>query len=250
MFDNFFRNIIDFFIPPKCAVCKELSDNLICDSCKAGFIPITEPFCKKCGMPLDISEYNDSICADCRGKEWHFERAVSAGVFTGTLREAVLNLKYNDMVRTLSQDLAKFMIDNITLPENIDYFTPVPIHKNMEKVRGYNQSILIAGHLSAHYEIPVIVDLIQKVTDTPLQHFLTREQRQSNINKAFKVDFKLKDENIAIIDDVFTTGMTADACARALKRAGAKNVYVLSVARAVSKDFILKYKQIVKDTAE
>jgi len=242
MTDNFERRIIDFFIPPKCAICKELADHLVCDECRAEFIPIVAPFCKKCGMPLDIGAAHDFICADCRNKNWHFVSAISAGVFTGTLRDAILNLKYHDMVRTLAKDLALFMAENIALPENIDFLAPVPLHKKSENMRGYNQSLLIAKHLGKYFDVPVIADLLKKVHDTPMQHFLSREKR-AQINRAFEANTKLDGENIAIIDDVFTTGMTANACARALSRAGAGDIYILSVARAVPRELILKFRE-------
>jgi len=242
MANNFKKEIIDFFIPPKCAVCKELADHLVCDKCRADFIPIAAPYCKKCGTPLDIGAAHDFICADCREKNWHFSAAISAGVFTGTLRDAILNLKYDDMVRTLAKDLAQFMMENIDFPDNVDYITPVPLHKKSENMRGYNQSLLIAMHLGKYLKIPVVADMLKKVHDTPMQHFLTREKR-ANINRAFEANVKLEGENIAIVDDVFTTGMTANACARALKRVGAGEIYILSAARAVPRELIIKYKE-------
>jgi len=243
MTDKLYKKIIDFFVPPKCEVCEEIGHALICDKCKHNFISIPKPVCCKCGIPLDSNAYNtDGSCADCRKTDWFFTSAIAAGVFTGELRTAILNLKYNSMVRTLSEPLTEFLLKNITLPEDIDYLCPVPIHKKMMTIRGYNQSLLIAEQISKSKSIPVIADLINKDIDTPLQHLLSREERQANINRAFKANTTLSNENIAIIDDVFTTGMTVNACARALKKVHSGKVYIITIARAVPKELLVFYK--------
>ena len=114
----------------------------------------------------------------------------------------------------------------------IDAVIPVPLSPSGLKERGFNQALLLAYHLSKKKNLPLLMDVLQKVADTPPQVGLSAKERAANVRKAFACRKKLSDMSILLIDDVMTTGATVNACSKQLLKAGAKNVYVLTLSRA------------------
>jgi competence protein ComFC len=114
----------------------------------------------------------------------------------------------------------------------IDAVIPVPLSPSGLKERGFNQALLLAYHLSKKKNLPLLMDVLAKITDTPPQVGLSAKERAANVRKAFACRKKLSDMSILLIDDVMTTGATANACSKELLKAGARNVYVLTLSRA------------------
>jgi competence protein ComFC len=169
-----------------------------------------------------------------------FDFARSALVFTRTLRELIHHLKYTDRVSLAKPlgDILKECLDREAFTG--DVVVPVPLHRSRERVRGYNQAKLIAARLGR----PVESGLVRRCKNTPSQTGLTRNQRVRNLAGAFEVRDRVNG-SVILVDDVYTTGSTMNEIARTLKRAGARRVEVLTVARVVKDN----YRMELADTA-
>ncbi len=202
----------------------------ICSECWEGILPHNGPGCQKCGKPF-VSGISTK-CSDCIQSEPAFESARSFGSYSGTLKKAVNLFKYHGIKR-LAEPLSDIM-HQISIP-SVDAVIPVPLYKKRLRQREFNQSALLAKHTAEHLGIPLIIDSLIKVSDTTPQVGMNSKERFNNIKKAFIIKNRsiIRDRNILLIDDVFTTGATARECSRMLKKAGAQNVYVRTLAHGV-----------------
>jgi len=218
-----------------CLVCgRECRDTnlLICDNCKNILIPITSHVCEKCGNPIPENSY---ICDECKNTEWFFDKARAAYIFDDYSKKIVYNLKYYGK-KFAAKHISQKLIVPLGSFESPQLFIPIPLHEKRLKERGFNQSELIANALSELTTIPICTTAIKRAIETETQTGKNKEERKANIVGAFKVTDKSKiiNKNIVLIDDVFTTGATANECARVLKKSGAAKVYVLTVLKTVS----------------
>ncbi len=179
----------------------------------------------------------DFLCGECREKKCHFAKAIAVGVYEGTLSEAIHILKYQKrqaMAKYLNAVITNVLLQRLT---DSDIIIPVPLHKKRLNERGFNQSLLIAHHLSNRLSIPLCMDGLQRTRWTRPQIELSRDERLKNVRGAFAVraDFKpahtIKDKRVILVDDVYTTGATVNECAKVLKKAGASEVVVFTIAR-------------------
>lgn len=159
----------------------------------------------------------------------------SWGIFTGPLRKAIHRMKYKRDI-SLGDRLSEVLFELVDqLGWRFDLVTAVPLNPARAKERGYNQSALLAIPVALAYNIPYKSNAIRRVKNTRSQVGLTRNERKENVHGAFEANANLvKGRSLLIIDDVCTTGATLEACAQALKTAGARQVYGLTLARAVS----------------
>jgi len=196
--------------------------------------------CVLCQQPLSaVHRMSDRepLCGLCRRGLYQFDRLRSFGPFDGVLRGLLHLFKYNrvgPLARPLAQLLGVVLHEDPTLGA-ADIVLPVPLHPRRERARGYNQALLLARELARSLELPLDSSLLIRTRDTPSQTGLTPRQRRLNVRGAFAVTprSRVKGKRILLIDDVATTGATLDACARALKRAGAARVEAVTVARVV-----------------
>lgn len=235
-----FQTLIDFILPPRCPTCavRVFEDGHFCAKCWADFSLITEPFCDQCGMPFDYEIDAGSICGSCLDKKPDFDCARSVFRYEGKGRSLVLALKNNRSFVGFSA-LARLMLLSRSYFAEADIIIPVPLHPVRMLVRRFNQSSLIADAyaVAARGGARVEHSLLKRVKNTPSQGTMSRDKRRKNVRTAFSVDEKaaekIQGKNILIIDDVYTTGATLNACAKTLKKAGAANVSVLTLARVV-----------------
>lgn len=179
-------------------------------------------------FPLD----SEGRCALCRNGLRGFDAAYCYGSYEGALRELIHLYKYG-RVRTLAKPLGNLLAAALPREERFDAVTAVPLHWRRQWQRGFNQSELLARIMAARYGIPV-VGALRRVRATATQASLSNTNRRRNVATAFECRRgakALKGKRILLIDDVMTTGSTAAACARVLKRAGAAKVALLAVAR-------------------
>ncbi len=173
-------------------------------------------------------------CGYCRRGVFVFEQARSIGWYEGNLRELIHLLKY-DGFRPLSKPLGRILAGKIPEPEGaaFDLVLPVPLHSNRQRRRGFNQSALLAEELSKIYRIPAGSKDCVRVRDTPPQTGLRAAERRKNVEGAFHVPRPqgVQGRRVLLVDDVLTTGATANSCSRALLEAGAKGVWVATLAR-------------------
>jgi ComF family protein len=202
----------------------------ICTECWQGILPHNDPGCQRCGKPF-VSGIS-TTCAECIQSEPAFESARSFGSYSGTLKKAVNLFKYHGIKR-LAGPLSDIM-HRISIP-SVDAVIPVPLYKKRLRQREFNQSALLAKRISEHLGIPLILDCLIKVSDTTPQVGMNSKDRFKNVKKAFiiKDSSVIRDRNILLVDDVFTTGATVRECSGILKKAGARNVYVITLAHGV-----------------
>jgi ComF family protein len=195
---------------------------------------IAEFFCVSCrtpfqnGFPLDA----EGRCALCRSSLRGFDAAYCFGSYEGTLRELVHLYKYG-RIQTLSRPLGELLAAALPLDERIDAVTPVPLHWRKQWQRGFNQAELLARGMARRRGVPV-VRALRRVRSTQTQAGLSNTARRRNVAAAFQCRRgaqTLAGRRVLLIDDVMTTGSTAAACARVLKRAGVARVVLLTVAR-------------------
>jgi len=238
---HWFKTGLGLVYPEICQLCHsrraEPRDGLVCPQCRSHVHFIRPPFCQRCGLPFDGKLTTPFQCANCLELELHFSSARSAVVAKTVVLEAIHRYKYSHAL-WFEPFLAGLLLSEAVplLPrENWDFIVPVPLHPLKLREREFNQAERLAAHLSRAANIPLDGKSLRRVTPTATQTRLTRAQRAANMKNAFTVppDTRLTGMRIILVDDVFTTGATTSACARALHRAGAANVCVWTVARGL-----------------
>jgi len=232
------KNLINLVYPLHCASCKKPLDpennSSICGHCIGLIKPNPAPYCIHCGRSVDTA---GCACDDCLKNRPAFSRALSACLYEGKLKELILQFKYNGKL-ALSGDLSglisDFLYNNPDILEGVDMITFVPSSADRVIKRGFNQSKVLAKHLSDSYGIPM-ADYIEKIASTKNQNELARQDRLSNLKNAFRAkgSVNLTGLTILIVDDVMTTGATLNECAIALLKAGAGSVRCLTLARGL-----------------
>lgn len=225
---------LDLVFPPKCLLCGAYGSLDACKTCRAGFAPIAPPLCERCGVATDGMAAECGDCSD--GPGWSFARARAAGHFSGTLRQAILRLKYGDKRRLaapLGTYLGEYLAANPISAAPVDLIVPVPLHRSRMRDRGFNQSELIAREAAAILDVPAVTNLLARARRTRPQAELHASLRATNVRDAFTAAESpiLRRARVLLIDDVLTTMHTVDECARALTNAGVAEVYVAAVAR-------------------
>jgi ComF family protein len=176
------------------------------------------------------------LCRYCATGAYAFERLRSYGEYDGPLGELIRVFKYRGVLALkdfLATCMARTAREEFELGE-IQAIVPVPLHRSRERERGFNQSAVLARVLGRQLGLPVREALLLRHRKTRPQTGLTFAQRRQNVRGAFSVRPGVAIDNLRIllVDDVYTTGATAHACAKALRRAGARSVVVLTIARA------------------
>ena len=227
---------LTLLFPPRCEVCGTLQEPVVCARCLQQFAAITEPYCRQCGLPLDPLAKTSGHCAACNDEPPLFDAARSAGLYDGALRRAIHVFKY-ELVRALATPLAEFLATRVTLPFPVDCLCPVPLHPARERMRGFNQSLLLAEQLGLRWQVPVESQLLTRTLNTLPQMSLPHDQRRLNIRDAFMSAGPVRGRSICLVDDVFTTGSTLRECTRVLRRADAGRILVVTLARATRQFF-------------
>lgn len=235
--ESLFRDLLDFVYPPHCGVCEgELrrGDGIVCADCWRSLEAITSPFCQKCGLPL--STPND-LCSACEVRAHLFSFARSYGLFDELFQKIIHLFKYRRKL-SLAGPLSALMTQIVEVDRRffcLEALVPVPLHPVKRRVRGYNQSQLLAQNLSRATGWPLLQGILFRTVNTRSQSKLSLGERATNVRNAFQVrdPGQVRDKRILLVDDVLTTGSTADACSSALLSAGAVQVSVVTVARAV-----------------
>ena len=221
----------------KCIFCgDELNKDSLyscCDNCNDN-LPFISFSCSRCGLP--ITEEDSGGCPDCKINNYNFVSSKSVFIYEKEIVKIIYSFKYSGK-KYLAKSLARFLVDLYSVSNlSVDYVTSVPMFYKKEKQRGYNQSKLLADEFSKITNIKFL-PLCSKVKDIPSQTSLSYKDRKENVkgcfdfNKEYNKD--IKNKNILIIDDLLTTGSTASELSKVLLEAGAKECYVLTLARAV-----------------
>ena len=215
----------------------------VCLTCRTELVPIGSPQCTICGVPFDGVGV-DHQCGRCLEKRPIFDQARSVGRYAGSLRKLVHGLKYQRRVE-LARPLGRLLLSVRRRFGGIghyDLIIPVPLHSKRMRQRGFNQAALLASSWypsssqgDAEVSLPpMVTDIVKRVRHTPSLTGLNRKERRTVIRGAFDVTEpgRIRDRAILLIDDVCTTGATADACAKVLKKHRARRVDLLTLGRA------------------
>jgi ComF family protein len=219
---------LNILFPQKCLGCGEEGE-LICPTCRRSLPAIIPPICPQCGRPQSSS----IMCPSCVAGRYAIDGIRSPLKFEGVAREAIHQFKYKNL-RSLAGPLASVMGEYLVkYPLQVQLLVPVPLHAKRLKERGYNQSSLLAGELSKITGLPLANDLVVRIKYLgPQAKTRNAEERRQNVKTAFACGTStLRGGDILLIDDVSTSGATLDACAAALKSAGANSVWGLVAAR-------------------
>jgi len=233
--------------PSDCRICQSPLTSIaslpVCEPCLAQVVPLDGVLCRVCGEKLFSSFVNTGdgpLCGMCRRAAPQFRRAVAYGAYDGALRELIHLFKYQGIkpAGKLLGCLLNQTVTEMALTDSL-IVIPVPLWSGKRQTRGFNQAEAIARAFCALQQsgsIQLDTAILARTRDTASQTGLTRHQRRANVRGAFTVlkPERIKDRSVLIVDDVMTTGTTAGECARVLRRAGAKEVFVATVARATN----------------
>jgi ComF family protein len=221
---------LDALLPPRCLLCGApcaANDTTLCEACQRDLPTLPAAHCPNCLSPTPTGER----CGACLAHPPHFDRAYALYRYDFPLDRLVQDLKYHArfaLARRWGEELAKASADFAA-----DRVLPLPLHPTRLRERGYNQALEIARHCARARHLPLDIDSLEKCRATPPQSGLSLKARQKNLKGAFCCTRDVSGQRILLIDDVFTTGATANEAARTLKRHAAANVAIAVVARTL-----------------
>lgn len=224
---------------------RSLMAEYLCADCSRRFQPIQSPFCLDCGRPFASPQSVDHICGECQKKPFDFMAARAAGVYENALRAMIHQFKYRGWVK-LADPLGRLLWKTFLQhwnPQEVDGVIPVPLHRRRLRQRGFNQAAQLirswprwAADRGIDFDQTWLMSkaLVRKKHTQP-QTGLNQHQRKANLRQAFELNDAdaVQGLRILLVDDVLTTGATANACSQILMGAGALSVQVLTLARAV-----------------
>ena len=219
---------LDLLYPPVCGGCGKVGSRW-CDECQQRVEILNGTLCDVCGLPQDT----DGICDTCRVDRPHFHALRAWAIFEDPLRSALHKLKYRKDV-ALGDALAARMVHYVKrLNWTLDMIVPIPLGRQRYKERGYNQVGMIAKPLAMALDVEFAPKALMRCKETRTQVGLSKQERRKNVHGAFQAGIGVRGKNILVLDDVSTTGSTLSSSAEALFSSGAKDVYALTVARAL-----------------
>ena len=227
------KKVLNLVLPCRCYGCGRAVDGqyLLCDECLPEVAFVRPPYCRICMAP---ASRHGGLCGNCLRRKPRFKALRSAAEYDGLAKKLVLRFKHadrTDIARIFAMWLKFAAADAL---ENVDLLVAVPLHPLRKARRKYNQAALVASELGGMTGIPFAPGVLVRTRWTPSQGHRTRAERKSNVAKAFAVKNPplVKGKRVAVLDDVITTGATLLECLAVLKRAGAREVTLLTVARA------------------
>jgi len=231
------KALLDLIFPLRCSVCRKIDPAILCKTCLNQILYINFPYCQRCGIPLDSSRYD--LCYSCKTISPFFNISRSIGVYEGVLKKALQAFKFKGK-KELGEPLGKIMVNYlVSAPFKLDWcginlVLPVPLHEKRLQNRGYNQAELLGEIISASLGIPLDTQSLIRSKNTKPQFSLNKIERQKNMQDAFQVcdPGSIKNKQILLIDDIYTTGLTVCECTKVLLQAGALRVNILTLSRA------------------
>jgi ComF family protein len=237
---SFARQALDFALPPRCAGCGLIVDDVhsFCPDCWKQIDFLGESGCSVCGIPLEATD--EANCAACLAAPPRLARMRAAVAYDDLSRSLAIRLKYGRKV-AIARTMARYMAPLVELHDEA-ILVPVPLHRSRLWNRGFNQSALVASELSRKLRVPTEPLLLKRTRRTPALKGMSRLQRRKTVAGAFRVanGSAVKGRTIILVDDVLTTGSTAEACARTLQQAGAVRVDLISWARVVKPSQLMR----------
>lgn len=230
--------LLDLLLPPRCPSCRTIvpEDGRFCAPCWSALRFLTAPMCACCGLPFAYDGGEGAVCGACAQRQpASFDSARAALAYNDASAGIVLGLKHGDR-SGLARVMAGMMVRAAqpALAEG-PILVPVPLHPRRLRKRRFNQSANLARALGALAGAPVMTAALERIRDTPPSQGMTRQQRSQNVRGAIRVPEaarrRIAGAHLLVVDDVMTTGATVEACARALRRAGAARIDIVTFAR-------------------
>jgi competence protein ComFC len=226
-----FWGLLGWIYPPFCCNCNQLGYE-ICPQCFSSVdLQELKTTCACCGKIIS----KGTICSDCNREPPMFDQLKSWAAYQGAAKNMITGIKYQrrlglipHLVNPLTETIVRWGI-------KFDMLVPVPLGRERMRTRGYNQSDLIAKPVAKKLNLPYSLQALIRIKETKSQVGLSAAERRNNLSGAFEADRSIcQDKIVLLVDDIATTGATLNACAAALKQAGAVNVFCFTVARANS----------------
>lgn len=216
---NFFNMVLNYIYTPICGICEKDNSNFLCEKCFKEYI-------KKEIANIEINDDPNMF----------FDEKIHLFEYKEEIRNKIIDYKFNGKVylyKTFSEFFVKNQKINVFF-EKYDIIIAVPMHKKKERLRGYNQSAIIAKEIAKiSKKIKYENDILLKIVNNKVQSTLTKRERKMNVKNVYKVseEQKIINKNIIIFDDIYTTGNTVNECARVLKESGANKIGILTIAK-------------------
>lgn len=229
--------LLDMVYPPRCAVCDRVCSEVgeVCSNCRDVFSYVKQPRCMKCGK--ELTDFEKEYCMDCNKKNYHYIRGFPLWNYDKNMRKSVAAFKYHNK-REYAMFYAKSIVDKLgedIYNTKVSHLIPVPIHRSKMKSRGYNQAKVLADEISRLMGIPVLDGYLIRNKKTVAQKELNDKERLRNLSQAFETSWEndiIKRKaitSVMLVDDIYTTGSTIEACTLALMKSGISNVYYTSI---------------------
>ncbi|WP_026294126.1 double zinc ribbon domain-containing protein [Saccharibacter floricola] len=245
---SIWRLVVDFVCPPTCLACGQSiqAGGCLCASCFSALHLIVAPCCQRCGEPLSVYEVTDDgqgVCAACQQDPPLWQQARAAFVYNDMARRLIFPLKYSDrpghaaFLATFMEEAARELFQPGVV------VIPVPLHIKKLRKRRYNQAGLLAFHLAKKQHANVLFDGLYRRQNTRSLAHLPVSERKEELHNMFGVKpcyhARLKGKHVVLVDDILTTGATAEACSRALLDIGCSKVDIIVAARACAGHTVL-----------
>lgn len=233
MYNKIIEFAADILFPRRCPVCDDIvlpRGGFICPECVKRLSFVKGPVCKKCGKEVfsDTVEY----CFDCTKHKRSFESGRALVNYNEAAKNSMVKIKYKNKREYLDFYIEAICIryGKIIARMEADALVPVPVHPSRMRTRGYNQAELLARGIGRELGVPVCADLLLRSRKTAPQKELNPAERLKNLEEAFEAgSIPSGIETVILVDDIYTTGSTMEACTRTLKRMGVKKVYFLAI---------------------
>lgn len=238
LLEEYANAFLDLIYPSKtiCYMCNGTLEKdakySLCYNCYTELPFIPEHHCIKCSTSLRMIE-DGPTCEQCTNSHYYFDRAISVVKYEKDVKKLIYRFKYSDhtYLATTIGAMMTYKLKHEGI--KVDLIIPVPLYKGKERERGFNQATLLCKYIAKETNISLNIDTMTRVKNTKVMHNLTKRERLKNVENAFKIVNKevVVNKDILLIDDIFTTGSTVNACSKELINCGAKSVTVLTFAR-------------------
>ena len=239
-------SLLDWIYPPRCISCRMIFEPVhntkrlwLCENCKPLLTAVPDPICRICGHPANAA------CPSCMGRSFHFKRHRAALLYDDVVRELIHNIKFRSH-RRCAQGLGHIFAEAAEgWGLNGDYIVPIPLHPSKKRSRGFNQAAVLALPVSKSLGISLAPDMIKRINKTAPQSGLSVQAREQNLSNAFIFNGKKYGQNkkVILIDDIFTSGATMNACSLLLMENGINEVNCISLSIATIQLFKDNFSQ-------
>ncbi len=233
------KGLKDLIYPASCLICKNkmvaAKQEPVCADCLEKVEKNLPPFCSSCGRHMDQEAIQKNICSNCGREKFYFDHAFSPCRYTGLIKNLIREFKYSGkdyLGKPLGLLMNKFIIDYNLPITYFDYIVAVPLHKSKEREREFNQAEILSQQIAKEFNKEVLTKALVRNRPTKTQTEMNLGERIGNVENSFSIANPqlIKDRNLLLIDDVLTTGATANQAAKILKENGAKIVILLTLA--------------------